>query len=257
MPNPTLYMPDGSGRRCTRANGGSAVESVRWVTGAALMPDKKNVLIPYVEVCALGLDGYWSEGWGFTLYNYKTNKFTMKPHTVFRPAHDGRTLPSTHVFGWPIIRQGTITFYSSQCCESGQSVYTTTMPATVAALEKVASYVPSPVPDLPGTFNISVGPPSKTHKQITMYLLTGDKGEYEIYAASQPTGPWSQVASGQVPRCGQAPFPCRSFALHPELSPAKRLMVSYYLHGYGPGIATKHPSGAQPHSVMASIPCNC
>ena len=257
LANPKLYMPDGSGRGCTRANGGSAVESVRWITGAALMPDKTHVLIPYLEVCVLGAQGYWSEGWGFTLYNYKTNQFSMKPYDVFRPQPSGATIAMRQSFGSPIIRNGKVTFYSWECCASGRSVYTTTMPANVAALKKPASYVPKPVPDLPGTYTISVSPPSKTHKQITMYLLTGDKGQYEIYAASQPTGPWSQVASGQLPRCGQAPFPCRSFALHPEISPAKRLMVSYYLHGFGPGIATKHPSGVQPHTVMASIPCNC
>ena len=214
LPNPTLYMPDGSGRRCTRANGGSSTESVRWVTGAALMPDRKNVLISFVEVCVLGSNGYWSEGWGFTLYNYKTNQFSMKPHAVFRPAHDGRTLPSTHVFGSPIIQHGKVTFYSWDCCASGQSVYRTTVKAKLSALEKRASYVPKAVPGLPRTFNISVARPSKTHKKITMYVLTGNKGDYEVYAASQPTGPWSKVAvrgsspGAPRPRSPAAPSRC-------------------------------------------------
>jgi hypothetical protein len=133
------------------------------------------------------------------------------------------------------------------------------MSATVKALKNPASYEPKLVPDLPRTYNLSVSRPSKTHAKITMYVLRGGKGEYEIYAAPAPTGPWSQVASGQLPRCDTSPLPCRSFALHPEISPAKRLMVSYYLHGYGPGIATKHPAPNQPlpHAVMASIPCAC
>jgi hypothetical protein len=257
LANRKLYMPDGSGRRCNRVNGGNNVESVRWITGAALMPDKRNVLIPYVDVCVLGPEGYWSEGWGFALYNYKTNKFSMKPYDVFRPKPSGATIAMRQSFGSPIIKNGKVNFYSWECCESAQSVYRTTVTAKVSALKKPASYVPKAVPGLPRTYNIAVSRPSRTHKKITMYVLTGDKGEYEIYAASKPTGPWSKVASGQLPRCAQSPFPCRSFALHPEISPPKRLMVSYYLHGYGPGIATKHPSTKQPHTVMASIPCSC
>jgi hypothetical protein len=257
LPNPKLYMPDGSGRPCNRANGGSKAQQVRWVTGMALMPDRTNILMPYVEVCVLGEFGYHSQGWGFTLYNYKTNKFSMKPYSVFPATPDGAPV-SSQVFGSPIIKGGKVTFYSWAWRADG-GIYTTTMNATVKALKKPASYEPKLVPDLPRTYNLSVSPPSKTHAKITMYVLTGDKGEYAIYAASAPTGPWSQVASGQLPGCDTSPLPCRSFALHPELSPAKRLIVSYYLHGFGPGIATKHPAPDQPmpHTVMASIPCAC
>jgi hypothetical protein len=259
LPLPSLYMPDGSGRRCNKKNGGSAVEAVRWATGAALMPDRTNILIPYVEVCVLGAAGHWAQGWGFTLYNYKTNRFSQKPYAVFPPSSDGATIPTNHMFGTPIIKNGRITFFSWECCTPGQSVHTTTINATVGALKKRASYKPKPVPDLPATFLINVAPPSKTHPKITMYVLTGTKGEYEIYAASKAQGPWSRVASGQLPGCPESPRRCRSFALHPEISPAKRLVVSYYLHGFGPGIPTKHPAPEQrlPHTVLASIPCAC
>ena len=249
-------MPDGSGRRCTRANG--AAESVRWVTGAALMPDKTNIVIPYVEVCVLDEFTYQAEGWGFTLYNYKTNKFSMKPQAVFRPTSDGAALPTTQVFRSPIIRNGKITFYSWECCTQ-TGVFTTTVNASVAALENPASYVPTATTGLPPTYNISVSRPSKTHAKVTMYVLTGDDGEYSIYAGPKPTGPWSKAASGQLPGCDDAPLPCNSFGLHPEISPAKHLIVSYYLPGYGPGIATKHPYPQLPlrHVVMASLPCDC
>jgi hypothetical protein len=250
-------MPDGSGRACTPANGGSKVEAVRWVTGMALMPDRTNVLLPFVEVCVLGAE-YRAEGWGFTLYNYKTNKFSMKPYAVFPASSDGGSVPTTGIYGSPIIRNGKVTFYSwGGCCSSG-NVYTTTVNATLSALKNPDSYVPKLSSGLPHTYNLSVSQPSKTHANITMYVTTGAQGQYSIYAASAPTGPWTNVASGQLPRCQQAPVPCRSFALHPELSPAKRLVVSYYLFGYGPGIATKHPaSQPMPHPVTASIPCAC
>jgi hypothetical protein len=227
LPLPKLYMPDGSGRGCTKANGGSTVESVRWVTGAALMPDKTNIFIPYVEVCVMNEYGYVSEGWGFTLYNFKTNKFTMKPYAVFPPSTAGTAIPSSEVYGSPIIRNGKITFYSWDFGSESRGIYATQVSANVTALKNPASYAPVLMPDLPESYNIHVVPPAKGHTKITMYMLRGSDGEYELYSASAPKGPWSMVGSGQLPRCEQATVPCRSFALHPELSPAMRLMVSY------------------------------
>jgi hypothetical protein len=255
LPLPKLYLPDGSGRGCTRANG--ARFAVRWVTGAALMPDKTKVFIPYVEVCVMEAYGYVSEGWGFTLYDYKTNKFSMKPYAVFPPSPDGTAIPSSQVYGSPIIRNGKVTFYSWDFGSPSGGIYATQVNATVAALKNPASYAPALMPDLPQSYNIHVVPPAKGHTKITMYMLRGNDGEYELYSASAPKGPWSNVGSGQLPNCDRAFVPCRSFALHPELSPAKRMMVSYYLHGYGPGIPTKHPESTLPHAVMASLPCNC
>jgi hypothetical protein len=45
-------------------------------------------------------------------------------------------------------------------------------------------------------------------------------------------------------------------ALHPWLSTSSKMLVTYYVPGYGPGIATKHPApgGALGHVVMAYLP---
>ena len=49
IPTPTdTYMPDGSGRACTAANG--AVYTARWPTGAALL-DARALLVTYTDVC--------------------------------------------------------------------------------------------------------------------------------------------------------------------------------------------------------------
>ena len=98
---------------------------------------------------------------------------------------------------------------------------------------------------------------STAHSRYTMCVLTG--GQYNIYAASAPAGPWSRVASGTLPRCKGSPGTCHSITLHPELSPASRLLVSFHLHGYGPAIASKHPYPHEPvnHVVLVTIPCNC
>jgi hypothetical protein len=92
-----------------------------------------------------------------------------------------------------------------------------------------------------------------------MYVLTGSKGEYDIYSSTGTRGPWTKKISGTLPRCNKAPVPCHSLILHPELSPAGRLLVSYHLPAFGPGDPSKHPYPKEPlrHVVMASIPCNC
>jgi hypothetical protein len=163
------------------------------------------------------------------------------------------------LFGSPLVHGKKITFYSWKCCSTGTGVYSTTVKATAAALRKPESYVIKNVPSLPGTYNVHAAGKSKYHSKYSMYVLAGDQGQYGIYTATAPTGPWSQTALGTLPRCNQGPVPCHSMALHPELSPAGRLVVSYHVPGYGPGIATKHPYPHEPlrHVVQASIPCGC
>ena len=152
-----------------------------------------------------------------------------------------------------------MTFYSWKFGGAGSGIYTTTVNATAAALKNPASYVAQQIPDLRATYNLHVAAKSKTHKKFTMYQLRDGAGQYTIYTASSPTGPWTETASGVLPRCDTSPAPCHSMALHPELSPAGRLAVSYHLPGYGPGNATKHPYPYDPlrHVVQSTIPCGC
>jgi hypothetical protein len=256
MAAPVAYMPDGSGKRCVTAKGGPNAFSVRWPTGAALMPDKKNILVPYAIVCVFNVRNFILQGWGFALFNYKKQQFTVQPTDVIRAQPSGTTLPTSEMYGSPVIVGNNVTFYSWGAGPS-DFVYATTVPATAAALRSRASYVPQPLAGVPWTYMLHVGPRSKTHSTFTMFHLGGSQGQYTIYAASSPTGPWLPVASGVLPRCDTKG--CNSFALHPELSPAGRLVVSYYVAGYGPGVATKHPYPHEPlsHVVMAAIPCNC
>jgi hypothetical protein len=253
------YMPGRPGKACNKANGKPSTNAVRWPSGLALMPDKTNILVPYVIACVVSPFAFQGEGWGFALFNWRTQKFSQKPYDVFRPKSDGSALPSLQSFGSPIIVGKRVTFYSWVCCSAGSGVYSTTFDLSLAALKNRASYKPKIMPSVAGTFDLNVAQKSGKHSRFTMYNLRGNKGQYDIYAASAPTGPWSKVASGGVPRCDTSPYPCHSFALHPELSPASRLTVSYHLPGYGPGNPSKHPYPHEPlrHVVQSSIPCTC
>ncbi len=223
------------------------------------MPDRKNILVPYAILCVFNVRNFTLEGWGFALFNYKKRKFSVAPTDVIPARRNGAELPSTQMYVAPIVVGRNVTFYSWACCSGESGVYATTVKAKPKALKRRTSYVPELLPDVPPTFNVHVANRSKTHSTFTMFVPSGALGEYSIFVASSPLGPWSATASGVLPHCDEGPDICNSMALHPELSPAGRLVVSYHLGNYGPGVASKHPYPHDPlrHVVMASIPCNC
>jgi hypothetical protein len=255
--NPHLYLPNGSGRACTKA-AGSTVEAVRWATGAALMPDRTNVFIPYVDVCVTDAVKYTVQGWGFSWYNWKKNKLTVPPTDVFKPQRNGAAMSTTRWYGSPVVVGNTVTLYTSTCCGFPLGkIYTTTVAANAAALKRAAAYVSKPIPNLPTNLQVTVASKSKTRSTYTMFQTSDLKGSYLALTSASPTGPWTGKALGQLPKCNATPLPCTSFAMHPEFSSASKLVISYYLPGSGPNIGG-HPDKAKHrnfgHIVYASIP---
>jgi hypothetical protein len=259
MQVPNAYIPGEEGVLCRKYQARRPSFSARWPVGVALMPNKKNLLIPYAVVCVLGESDYILQGWGIALFNYKTQKFTTLPTDVVPAQTNGAEMSTAQMWGSPIVHDNQVTFYSRECCGEGSGVFTTTIDASAAALKNPASYVPTPLPDVPLTLNVQVAKKSKHHQQFSMYVLNGIHGEYTILRSPSPTGPWTPTATGVLPRCDTSPRRCHSMALHTELSPAGRLNISYHLPGFGPGVATKHPYPHEPlrHVVSSSIPCGC
>jgi hypothetical protein len=252
LPTPSqVFMPGQPGKACRSKDNSSLSPGRRWPTGAALMPGRTNILISYAIACAPSRWYFATVGWGFALFNWRTRTFSQ-PIDVFPPQPDGSSIDSRHIFGSPIVVGNKVTFFSF-----GSGEYTTTVDAALAALRNPASYQPVLLPNVFATQDVA--PPTARHARYTMLSLAGSKGEYIIYAADTPTGPWSEVGTGALPKCDSAPYPCHSFALHSELSPTSRLIVSYHVPGYGPGNASKHPYPHEPlrHVVISSIPCSC
>jgi len=55
-------------------------------------------------------------------------------------------------------------------------------------------------------------------------------GNFRVWTASSPPGPWTQKTSGQVPctsGSGALNF-CRALIGHPELSTSSQLLLSFY-----------------------------
>jgi hypothetical protein len=254
IPAPSdLYFPDGSGKHCSRANG--AAEEGRWPSGAALMPNKSYVLVTYDLVCVDSVPNITVEGWGFAVYNWKTNRLAAGPTDVFKPAKSGATLSNARRFASPVVSGKNVTFFSYTCCSSSSGVYTTTVTATAAALAKPGAYKSHKVSGLPSSIWVSVSGKSATQPKLQLVELTNTKGGFAVYLASSPAGPWTRRATGVLPKCASAPQSCYALYAHPELSNAGGLMVSYYLPGYGPGVKG-HPDPHPPisHLVMASVP---
>ncbi len=220
------------------------------------MPDQTNVFIPYIDACVINATVHQAEGWGFAMYNWKTNQFSTPPTDVFVPKKSGEAIPTSQFFGSPILDGSKITMFSSTCCDVGSSVYATTVDATLEALKNPASYVPSPILGLPATWMLSVSKASPTQPELTMYELTGVTGEYRLLTATNAAGPWTERADGKLPQCDTSPKPCNnSIYLHPEFSSADALNVSYWLPGYGAAVPT-HPDPSDQiwHIVSASLP---
>ena len=251
MGNPQLNKPDGSGQKCP------ADKAARWPTGAALMPDKANVFIPYVDVCILNSTNYPVLGWGFSMYDWKKNKFSIPPYDVFKPNRHGDAIPSTNVYRTPVIVGNTLTMYTLTMAPQWIE-YSTTLPATVAAIKNIAHYTSQPM-SMPGTFLYGVAPPSKFLKQFTLFMSTDTVGGYKILSSSSPLGPWVERAEGALPQCATSPWMCTSFAIHPQVSSSTKVLVSYYVPGSGPTVGghpnknpARHPNFG--HIVWVSIP---
>jgi hypothetical protein len=253
---PVVYMPDGSGRECTKENAGPSAGMARWATGAALMPDETNVLVTFTDVCVIDAATYHAEGYGFALYDWKANTFTVPPYDVIAPQKNGREISTVQYFGSPIIDGDQVTLFSSTCCKAGSSVYVTTLAADADALKQISNYDPQPVLGLQPSFLFNVSPPSSTHDYLSMYRLTGLEGQFQVLTADKPTGPWTIRAAGTLPGCATAPTPCNnSLYLHPELSSSDEFVISYYLYGYGPGIPDHPDPSDQINQVLfARVP---
>jgi hypothetical protein len=220
------------------------------------MPDKTNVLIPFVDVCVTSPFVETVEGWGFTEYNWKINKFDVGATDVFAPATNGHATPRAKWFGSPIVAGNKVTFFTVTCCAPGV-VYTTTVAANTAALKQPGSYVSTPFPGVPAALLLYVAPSSHAQPHLTMVQVLDTRGKYAIYTAATPTGKWTKKASGTLPRCLTSAGLCGdSVYVHPELSTRTRMLVTYYLPGFGPGVATAHPYPHPPlwHTVAAYIP---
>ena len=234
-------MPDGSGRACTRANG--ALYAARWPTGAALL-DTQTLYVSYTDVCVTSPTAATVEGWGFVTYGLRGGRVRTQTFDVFPPATNGAALPPDRAYGSPVVANGQLTLFASQCtslpaaCTSG-SVWTTTVSSGVAAMRVATNYVSHPavtdgtVPWTPFGATVAAYPSG-----LRLIEQTSTNGTFTVFSSAAPTGPWTAGYSGTLPGCSTTPQGfCYSFIAHPELSTGTGMVVSYFKPD-PPGTAT-------------------
>jgi hypothetical protein len=270
MPTPTnLYLPDGSGEKCTDAPGRYAA---RWPSGAAVIPNTSDVLVTYGEVCVTGSFQFAVEGWGFMEYNWQTNSLDLGPDDVFPPARSGAPLSAERQLGSPVISNGRVALFSSVCtelyvsCLIGRTYFTTVLD-TPLALSNPASYNVVPAATDGSTLwqPMAIAVASYPDAPLRMIETTAIMGTYNVLTATTPAGPWHLETSGTVPGCQalRSGF-CYSLIGHPELSTSSQLVITYYDPGSGPMgasgpvghlVGTAASYGAQPPGAgLATLP---
>jgi hypothetical protein len=217
------------------------------------MFDATHVIVTYSIVCVTRTEGdptAHAEGWGYLLYNWQTGRFDRGPTDVFAPDTHGTLYPASRIFVSPRVDGGRITLYASECtkqlvtCATGQ-VWSTTMPATIAALSNPASYRTTPLPIAGSStwtpLSVSVG---RYGEGLRLVELTDIVGTYRIFTAPFSGAPWRLARTGTLPGCPTRTGYCIALEGHPELSTATRTFVSYKN-------ADTEPGG---HIVISSLP---
>ncbi len=234
IPTPTdTYMPDGSGRPCTPANG--AVYAARWPTGAVLLSNQVNMFVTYTDVCVTSGTNFTVEGWGFMVTTLKGSKIKFGPYDVFPPSAKGTPLPDSRAYQSPVVADGKVTMFTSACtslyvaCASG-SVSVTSIADDPKALVDPANYVSQPA-TTDGTqpwkpVNISV---ASYPGGLRLIEQTSIGGEFTVFSSKSPTGPWHPFLTGTLPGCSTTPKGfCYAFVGHPELGSNSSLIMSYF-----------------------------
>jgi hypothetical protein len=276
-PEPFLPAPQGLVRPGGTAScSGSGAYPAAWITGVAREPastgrapgGRGQLLISYNDYCVTGDSGSLGtdvpgsltpEGSGLVDYDPATNQLGP-PQQVFGSTL-GLALPVQQVLGSPVFDDGYLYqfgFCSAATlptgCAAGQ-VFMVRVQATAAAWRNPLSYqywtgagwsldpntaasvLPSSRP-----LGVSAGDYSALGHGLVLVEQTSLAGDFRVWTASSPTGPWRPVRAGRVPcRAGHpaqgqaaargAGDLCRAIIGHPELSTRSRLLVSYFNPG--------------------------
>lgn len=242
---PTQFLPFATGIACS----GPGAYTPAWSTGVAPIPSTTKVLIPYVSLCVTERAMH-SKRYGVAEYDLGTRKFTHNATSIFSTSTGD--LPIQKRLGKPVYSSGYWYFFTSQCTESfvgcfAGKIYVarvaagsdsaTTRPWTQGSNYKwwngtgwtsdastAASIIPSATP-----IDASVDW-SPQRDRFVLVEQTSIAGDFRLWDATAPTGPWIERGRGALP-CGSHPdegFGCRAFIPHPDLSTSESLAISFF-----------------------------
>ncbi len=265
----------GSGRYPAAWITGVAAEPAS-ATGSGASSRRGQVLISYNDYCvtgdagSLGTDVPGSltpEGTGLAEYDPARNQLGPLEQVfggTFGLAQAGVALPVQQVLGSPVFHAGYLYLFGfcsaatlPTGCATGK-VFMVRVQATPAAWQNPLSYqywtgrgwsldpnTAASVLPAGQPLGISAGDYSAEGHQLVLVEQTSLAGDFQVWQASSPTGPWRRVRTGRVP-CRAGPGPgagelCRALIGHPELSTRNQLEISYFNPGDGHVDASAYP----------------
>jgi hypothetical protein len=258
-PAPFLPAPGGlqlpGGRPCT----GTGSYPAAWISGVTSAPPAAGagtLLIAYDDNCVAGpVDTPTTEG--FSLVEYDPASNLLGPVALVFGSSSGIPLSKQQDLGSPVVGADGYLYLFGFCkavalpagCGTGQ-VYLARTRATPASWANPFAYQYwtaggwSLAPAAAGSLipaddplGISVGDYAADGRGLVMIEQTSLNGDFQVWQARSPAGPWRRLLSGRVP-CTPGSEPgmavlCRALIGHPELSTRADLLISYYDPGSG------------------------
>jgi hypothetical protein len=229
---------------------GPRTYQARWVSGAADDPASSGqagqVLISYIDYCVSAASVFTPEGFGLVGYDPAVNVLGS-PAQVFAMS-GGQQLPPQWQLGSPVFRDGYL--YLFGICAPGQDcgtpgVFLIRTAANPAAWQDGLTYQywtssgwtsnPADAVTLLGhaaPLAVSAGDYSADGHGLIMIGQTSLAGDFSVWQAATPAGPWRKIETGQVPcTVGNQNGPsalCRALIGHPELSSRTELLISFF-----------------------------
>jgi hypothetical protein len=270
LPAPQNLVRPGSTLPCS----GSGTYPAAWITGVAREPadagagSRDRLLISYNDYCVTGDTGslgtdvpghLTAEGSGLIEYDPATNRLGPLEQVfggTLGLAQSGIALPVQQVLGSPVFHGGYLYqfgFCSAATlptgCATGK-VFMVRVQATPAAWQNPLSYqywtgagwsldpnTAASVLPAGHPLGVSAGDYSAAGRGLVVVEQTSLAGDFQVWQASSPAGPWRHLRSGRVPcRAGKgdgAGNLCRAVIGHPELSTRSHLLISYFNPGNG------------------------
>jgi hypothetical protein len=257
---PDLVLPDTT-LGCT----GSGAYPASWISGVARQPSaaSSDLLISYDNYC-VAATGEVISAEGFGLVDYDPASNLLGPTVgVFSAA--GLPLPPQQQLGSPVFTRDGYLYLFGYCragappggCGRGQvfGVRTVAQPAywqnplsyqywTGSRWSPDAAAARTLIP-ASHPLGIAVGDYTADGHGLVMVEQTGLAGDYQVWQARSPAGPWRRVLTGTVPCRGETSGGldslCRAFIGHPELSTRSDLVISYYDPGSSHVWVSAHP----------------
>jgi hypothetical protein len=217
----------------------------RWVTGAAREPGSSGrVLISYADWCVTGGDAFTLESFGLIEYSPAAN--VLGPPSAVFTVPAGLSLPSLQALGSLVFRGGYLYLFGScgqGCGRSG--VFLTRTRAVAAWWDNGFTYqywtgrgwsadqASAATLTGRGPLAMSAGDYSADGHGLVMIEETSPGGDFSLWQAAAPTGPWRKIQAGRVPCTAgkQAADLCRALIGHPELSDRSDLLISFFNPG--------------------------